>query len=630
MTCAAVDVQLLGPVLVTRAGEPVTNFRSHKTLALLAYLVATRRPVARNYLAELLWPETSATDGRGHLRRAIHDLTQKLPNALIADYYTVAIDPACFGQSDLARFEALRRLETESELREAAGLCRGPFLEGIDLDDCLAFEAWLTAERETWRQRETAVVERLLALHLQNSCFERALEAGWQLLRLEPWREERYSQLMMLLARNGDPGMAVKVYKRYRRTLVDELNVEPSAELLALYDRLGRAKVRRPGNLPSGLTPFVGRSQELELLARYLADPACRIITLAGPGGIGKTRLALEAARRATLSTANRFLDGAFFAPLDSAGTPAQFLSVLAHALGIASAGRTVGLDMVLRHLRDRELLLLLDDFDSLVDHSSLLIALLEADPALKILVTCQERLNLPAEWVVPVRGLAGDQPGFGASEALMLFENCLLRYGRPPLSSLEREIAARICELVEGMPLAIELAASWLSRGSFQHAVEVLETNLDVLSMAGARPNRHSSVRSALDHTWSRLKPEEREALGLLAVFPGGFTGEEAKRIATVGARRLGALVDKSLVSIANAASGSAAACYRLHALVRQYAGEQLPGNAELQARASAVRATYLSHSSSVAHAAPQEPAAPWANNLLRALLPPEHCILV
>jgi len=628
MECATVNVQLLGPVLVTRAGAPVTNFRSHKTLALLAYLVTTRRPVARNYLAELLWPETTATEGRGHLRRAIHDLTQKLPNALLADYYTVTVDPACFAQSDLARFEALRRFDSEAELREAAALCRGPFLEGIDLDDCPAFEAWLTAERETWRQKETAVVDRLLAFHMQNFCLESALEAAWQLLRLEPWHEARYNQLMVLLARNGDQGMAVKVYKRYLRTLVDELNIEPSAEMVDLYDRISRTRARRPGNLPGGLTPFVGRSQELDLLAHYLADPACRLITLVGPGGIGKTRLALEAARRATLTTANRFLDGAFFAPLDLTATPAHFLSLLGRALGIASAGHTVGLDMVQRHVRNREVLLLLDDFDSLFDHSSLLTSMLEAAPALKIVVTSQERLGLPAEWVVPIRGLAGHENDLAASDGLALFEKCLLRYGRPPLSPAEREIAARICELVDGMPLAIELAASWLSRGSFQHAVEVLETNLDVLSVAGPRPDRHSSVRAALGHTWSRLRPDERDALGLLAVFPGGFTGEEAKRIATVGARRLGALVDKSLVSIASD-PGSSVACYRLHALVRQYAGEQLAGNAELQTRASAVQAAYVSHFSDETHPGLPSPP-PWASTPQRSLLPGEHCIVV
>ncbi len=591
-----VKVRLLGPVLVEVNGRPVTSFRSHKTVALLAYLVIEGRPVARNYLAELFWPDAPAAEGRGHLRRALHDLLQKAPGMLLTDYATAQFDPALAGQTDMAHFEALRRRGDMPALEAAAALCRGQFLEGLALDDCPTFENWLVVERETWLRRATETLECLLRDHVGARRFDLALGLAWQLLRLDPWREERYGQLMTLLARSGDLAQADKVYRRYRRVLIQELGLEPSTEIEALHERLRMVRAKRPGNVPQTLTPFVGRARELAELIDTLAAPAFRLVTLVGPGGIGKTRLAIEAATRAKDPAACLFLDGAFLVRLDTVSTAAQFLTAVAHALGLTSAMATATLDMVARRLQERETLLVLDGFDRLLPQRNLLLTLLEAAPRLKLLVTCGERLRLPAEQPLALHGLAtADGPRPAESEALALFETYARAYGRCPLSAEERAMAAHVCRLVGGMPLAIELAAAWASTHNFGQLAAELERTLDVLSSDQALTDRHASVRAALDSTWSRLKSDEREALRLLAVFPHEFTAEAATRITQIPRWQLMSLVDKSLVEVTNAGPGGREPRYHLHALVRKYAAEALARQGQLHARVQAAHLAYL-----------------------------------
>lgn len=597
MESVDVSIRLMGPLFIEVDGRPVGGFRSHKTLALLAYLIIERRPVARNYLAELLWPEATTSEGRGHLRRALHDLSQKLPGALWVDYYTAQFDPALFTHTDLAQFDALRQQGDPASLQAAAALCRGQLLEGVALDDCPIYEAWLAVERETWLRKAAGILEALQRDHIAALRFDLALGVAWQLLRLEPWRDERYQQLMTMQVRNGDLAQALAVYRRYRRDLVEGLALEPLAEIESLHERIRQARARHPGNIAPGLTPFVGRRHELATLAHDLADSACRLITLTGPGGIGKSRLAVEAAARANGPRTNLFLDGAFLVRLDTVTTPDHFLANVAQTLGMTTgAPGCVSLGMVARRIQGREMLLLLDGFDRLLPHKEMLVALLEAAPALKLLVTCQERLQLPAERVRAVKGLAvADGADGRPSEALALLLSCLHTYGRGPLSTEEWAIATHVCRLVAGMPLAIELAASWLSSGVFRTLAAELEHNLDRLASDNAYMQRHASVRAALDSTWERLRADQREALRLLAVFPYEFTAEAALRITRVGLWQLAALADKSLVEVVPGSDAGPETRYYLHVLVRQYAAEKLARHGELHARVHAAHVAYL-----------------------------------
>ena len=242
----ALDIRLLGALRVERDGQPVPHFRSLKTLALLGYLIVSERPVAREHLAGLFWGDSPTPEALGHLRRALHNLAKLLPGCLTADRQTVAFvaGPEC--QADLRLFHTLERHGDSAALAQAAALYRGPFLEGLYLDDCSEFETWLLAERERWRLAVARVLDRLITHHAQRGDYEAALHFASRLVELDPWREEAQQQQMLLLARTGQFSAALRQYDACRRILAEELGVAPSPETVALYERLRIAAARQP------------------------------------------------------------------------------------------------------------------------------------------------------------------------------------------------------------------------------------------------------------------------------------------------------------------------------------------------------------------------------------------------
>ena len=407
MDAVDVRVQLLGPISVEVDGHPVTGFRSLKTLALLAYLVAERRPVARNYLATLFWPDAATAVGRGHLRRALHDLVQKLPGALWLDYHTAQFNPALFAYTDLAQLDQQAFAEDETSLEPTTSLGRGQFLEGVELPDCPVFETWLLVEREAWNHKVSELLEGRLSRRFATGQFQQALEIGWQLLRLSPWNEDYYRRQMLLLVRLGQFGQAIGVYQRYQRLLARELGLEPSAEIEELHARICDSRKRPPGNIAPNSSPPPDQSQEVATLLRDLVDPACRIITLTCPADSDKDQVALAAGAQANGPSGHLFLEGAFQVQLEGATTPADVLTRVAQALGLICGAGPVVEEMVLRRLRGREILLLLCGFDHLRAHKDILLGFLRANPSLKLVVTCRERLGLPGERVCAIKSHA-------------------------------------------------------------------------------------------------------------------------------------------------------------------------------------------------------------------------------
>jgi DNA-binding SARP family transcriptional activator len=186
----ALDIRLLGAMRVERDGQPVSHFRSLKTLALLGYLIAAERPVAREHLAGLFWGDSPTPEALGHLRRALHNLTTLLPGCLTADRQTVEFVTGLECQADLRLFQELERQRESGALTQAAALYRGPFLEGLYLDDCPEFETWLLVERERLRQAVARVRDQLVTHHAQRGDYEAALHFASRLVEIDPWREE--------------------------------------------------------------------------------------------------------------------------------------------------------------------------------------------------------------------------------------------------------------------------------------------------------------------------------------------------------------------------------------------------------------------------------------------------------
>ena len=349
-------------------------------------------------------------------------------------------------------------------------------------------------------------------------------------------------------------------------------------------------------SLPSPPFPLIGRAEELAKVAQLLAEPACRLITLAGPGGAGKTHLALHAAELA----AARFADGAAFVALAPHTSADALAPAIAEALGCPLSRPTDAQAQLLEHLRERQLLLVLDNLEHIVDGAAAPIAeIVQSAPGVKLLVTSRERLRLQGEWLIDVGGLpvpAGESArAIEASGAVALFlrQARQARPGFQPTGDDLRQIA-RICRLVEGLPLGIEMAAAWTRMLSCAEIAQEIERSLDFL-VASARdiPQRHSSVRAVFDHSWRLLSDAERDLLRRLAVFRGGFTREAATSVVELSMKNeelrnadaqrlvplspfsilhvLASLVDKSLLRRAGPAR------YEMHELVRQYAAARL-----------------------------------------------------
>lgn len=321
-------------------------------------------------------------------------------------------------------------------------------------------------------------------------------------------------------------------------------------------------------NLPIPPTPLVGRKAELTALTQLLNDPHCRLITLIGAGGMGKTRLAIEVAAR----QAGSFPDGAYFVSLASFSSPAFLSLAIADALGLKFQGQIEPRAQLLNYLLDKRLLLVLDNFEHLLSGAELLAEIMQCVPHVRLLVTSRERLNLAGEWVFEIRGLPvpmTEDERLSENSAVLLFAQCATRARSDfTLKAVEYEAAVRICQLVEGMPLGIELAASWVRVLSCPEIVREIENSLDFLATAARHvPERHRSLRAVFEHSWNLLPPGERELLRQLAIFHGGFRREAAEHVAGATLSDLMALVDKSLVRRTQTGR------YDLHEVVRQYA---------------------------------------------------------
>lgn len=332
-------------------------------------------------------------------------------------------------------------------------------------------------------------------------------------------------------------------------------------------------------NLPLQPTPFVGRNEELAEIQDLLAEPACRLITIVGAGGMGKTRLSIEAAR----AQVNKFLNGVFFVPLAPLTNAEAIPAAIAEALNFSFFGTDDPKTQLIHFLREKELLLVMDNFEHVIEGASLAAEILQAAPGIKILVTSRERLRLQGEWTLHLEGLKF--PDYVTPEELSSYSAIQLfiqsaRRVEPDFAITDenKKCMVQASQMVYGMPLAIELAATWLEALTLSEIVQEIRKSLDFLETdLRDVPERHRSIRAVFDYSWQLLNDDERNIFRKLAVFRGGFTREAAQEIAGASLRNLTTLVNKSLLK--RMESGR----YEVHELLRQYAEERLSPDAEL-----------------------------------------------
>jgi predicted ATPase/DNA-binding SARP family transcriptional activator/Tfp pilus assembly protein PilF len=629
------SIRLLGAFVVERNDQPVTTFRSLKNQALLAYLaMEAGRPHTRPALAGLLWPEQPEKEALLNLRQALFRLRNVLANDeatppfLQITQSAVQFDQRSDHWLDAAAFTHLvaacdHHARTTPDptpdhrrhcrlcierLTQAVDLYQGEFMHGIYIDDSPALEEWLLLQRAWFQHGVLAALYDLAAWHEAQGAFAQAYSYARRQLAVDPLREEASVQAMRALALSGQRSEALGEYAACRAILDKELGVPPGAEVEALRQQIEDDQVlpvatahtltapvsfpaRPRHNLPAATTSFIGREAECAQIRQQLLLPHQRLLTLVGLGGVGKTRLALAAAA----DLLGAFSDGVWFVALAGVNSGRAIAPAISVMLGQEQRGVDDPTQALLDYLSKRELLLVLDNVEHLIqveETRPLLQQLLQTAPRVKLLITSRERLHLQAEQLIMVHGLPvpSAQPlrseGAVTTRAVTTFDAFQLFMTRAQQAlldfSVDEESAhqiVRICQLVEGLPLGIELAAAWVEQFTCAEIADAIAHNCDFLATTWHDlPARHRSLRATFDYSWRLLSSAEQRVLAACTLFRGHFTRDAALAVCEATMPLLTTLVNKSLLRVA------APGRYSLHELLRHYLQEKLTADERQQ----------------------------------------------
>ena len=599
------EYRILGPVEVGLDGPPFT-VKGRKPRALLALLLLHRNEtVPTEQLIDDLWGEKAPATAANTLQVYVSQLRKLVADALVTEGpgYLLRVEP---DELDAERFERLaheaatalgRRSYGEASelLHEAPALWRGPVLTDV------RYESFAQPEIARLEELRLAAIEDRLEAELGLGRHDQTIAELEALISENPVRERLRGLLMLALYRSGRQAEALEAYRAARAVLVDELGIEPGPELRELEQAILRqdeALARRPlpeSNVPSPVSTLVGRERELDEICGALRGDV-RLLTLTGPGGAGKTRLAIEAAN----ALARELPDGAFFVPLDAIRDPALLLPAIAQAFAVRESGERPLLENLSQRLAGRRVLVLLDNFEQLAETAPLLAQVLEAVPGLTFLVTSRAALRLSGEREYPVDPL-------GRSDAVALFVE-RAQAADPGFRPTDDNAAAleEICARLDDLPLALELAAARTKILPPEEMLERLDQRLDLLSRGPRdKPARHRALRDTIAWSYDLLEPEEQQLFGRLAVFAGGFSLESAVAVCDASLDATAALIDDSLLERGER--------LRMLETIREYAAERLDEDSE----ANAIRRKHAEHFLALAGSDPLPNQAGWLAKL-------------
>jgi len=543
---------------------------------LLALLALRRDWVGRAELSGLLWPERAQKLAYTNLRKVLH-LMRDVPwaGALEIKGAAVRFDPG----TDVTDFEIALR---DGRVTDALQLRRGELLDGFDDDANPAWTDWLRTERTRLARRtHEAARAHLVALGgepRQRAAFARCL------LDEDPLDEDAVVALLSAQRELKAPGEQQRTFRAYATRLTEELGVEPSLRVRA--ELHGAVASVTPVASPPALERtrsegFIGREGEIEELALMLARAECRLVTVTGPGGVGKSRIVKESLR----GLHARFTDGVCFIALDDLADVTHVSARLAAELDLKPVAGDDPLRCVAASLSVRTMLLVLDNCEHLSGLARLIERLLQQAPRTKICATSRARLGLANEWLLPLTGLASAASHAHAdeqltSEAVRLFI-AAARAASPDFDATAQAGAiGRLMRALDGLPLAILLAAHWTRLLPVSEIAAEVGRSIDVLQSAddGDERAEHRSVRATFEQSWQLLAPREQQALAALSVFAGSFARDAAREVSGAGLPLVAALADKSLLQIDGARCS-------LHPLIRQFASEKLGTQAHAEA---------------------------------------------
>ncbi len=604
------EIQTFGRVVFTWRASHRPLTLAPREEALLIYLVHQGIPITRAQLCDLFWPGEAIARARGNLRKLLTDIRKSMGEFVCSSREAVWLNaqPYWF---DVHEFERLTQMVVQAEspvrhvdatallrLAEGIRLYHGVFLANFKQPQSHNFTAWLEQEQRVLHQRATIALTILVDDAIQSAQLAKATAYVRRLLELDPYHEKAHGHFMRLLAHQQQWAAAIEHYQTYVHLVTKELGTTVEEEITTLYRQIRSGVLPALGSgtpagivaqpydpkprayqLPNPVTPLIGQRLLLSQLEDYVQNPTVRLITLTGLGGTGKSRVALALATQVKAT----FTDGVCYVPLEQwiessrkgllseEQCYAALVQTTVEALQLAATAVEITLDQqICTYLHDRNLLLLFDSFDYVVEGAAFLLKLLQAAPSVKIVVTSREVLQLPGELVIQIEGLAWSAaaPELGSAEcghtrrgemvvdaadasAVQLFTSCAQRHN-PTLTfdadSL-RQIA-EICALVDGNPLAIELAAGVMAHYSYSELHTLLSDDLQALQAANRGcAQRHRSMHHVLEESWLRLSPTEQKTLAQLSALPARFNRATATQVAGVSPSTLISLTTKSML---------------------------------------------------------------------------------
>lgn len=604
------QIHLFGHLRLLVDGQPHRFHTLPKTPLLLAYLLLHRdTAVPRDHLAYLLWDDVPESEARANLRRHLHDLRRALPaeaDWVFSDAKRVQWQPTAPTWLDVAEFERLS--QDTGRLAEAITLYTGDLLQEL-------YDDWLIPHRERLRALYFTAVTRLMERERSRGDLPQAMIYARQLLQHDPLREDVVRSLILMRHESGDRAGAMQIYHQFAARLDEELGVTPMPETVAIYEAIAAntplpspaapapappatptpapapPTAAPPHNLPARLTSFVGRQQEMSQVCRLL-NKSTRLLTITGAGGSGKTRLALEAAHWLWQNQPEAFPQGVFFVGLAAITSPDFVVTAVAEAIGVRENPGQPGLPGLIHQIRAQQLLLVLDNFEHLLPAAAAVNDLLTAVPGLRLLVTSQTPLHLYGEQEFPLAPLPlPDRAQLPPPAELLQFAAIALFVERLQAVRLDFELTAEnaptiaeICHYLDGIPLALELAAARGKLFTPAAMLTQLSQRLRFLSsQASNLPNRHRTLRAAIDWSYNLLTPLEQQLFAHLALFATSFTEEATAAIGadlssepTAVLESLYSLVDKSILRV-RPEDDPDAPRFRMLQTLREYGLEKL-----------------------------------------------------
>ena len=613
------SLQFLGPPQIHLDDAPI--FPERRTvIALLAYLTLNPQRHSREFLSSLFWSQYNQTKAFTNLRHTLWEIHKSIgEDWIISDRATVSLNQAADISLDVTRFQDLlktARHQTDIPLRTAllvdtVSIYRNHFLTGFSLRDAPEFNEWIFTQSESLRTDLASALTFLVDSYLAQSQAESAIPHARRLISLDPLNESAHRQLMEVYLQAGQHTAALKQYQTCEQILRKELGIDPQPETLALYKKIRKHEIKPANtthpvqaktpkhNLPLQLTTFIGREKERDEVCNLLNK--YRIVTLVGAGGIGKTRLALQVGEKLL----SEYSDGVCFIPLDALTDAVLVPQAAASVFGIKNIAEHTIIERLINVLHDQTTLLIFDNCEHMLDATTVLIeTLLKNCPKTKVLATSREILGIDGEAIYQVPSLSLPQvpleppraevlKGLDKSESIQLFsERAALALHKFSLTQENIEAVTGICQRVDGIPLAIELASARVDILTPKEILEQLNKSFALLTHRGHAPiARHQSMRASIDWSWNLLTEQEQLLLQRLSVFSGGWTLEAAQSICVDEALHAetileltSSLAKKSLLIVEQVERHTTH--YRFHEIVRQYAHEKLVDECTIRTR--------------------------------------------